>query len=688
MSNKFEDWDSVDLDENVEEEEMVDEVVLKAFENPSLEDLEQQYMNGNYSYANVQNNNSYYNEDEEDGVIENNEPETKDPRDLGWPDNSNVPEEPKKRFKIDKQFIPLIIIAVLCLLAIACVGIAAISRIPQKPEICVTHIDKNNDGYCDKCSISVKAPNLHYHVYSAATCDAPGLCSCGDIMGEPLGHEWLPATCSRQESCMRCNKVQGKYGEHKYANGSCEEVAECIYCGRKSYENYGHDWRRNTCDDYEVCSKCNKTGKGPTAHQYSNGFCIVCGMEDNSHQHVYDNACDPRCNVCSEVRNVPDHVYSNANDTTCNECGFTRDLSHVHEYTDACDATCNACGEKREAPHVFDDLYDFVCNNCGLNLEEHQHEFVRGECECGEIDPDYVAELDAKSAEMLALLAELMQNMPKNYAISNIQMNESMKSLGFMPEYYEVIVDGNNRLVKNNETNWQYILSLEDGVYTIITENGEVIDISLETNTPDMGLGDTGEMPEITGDDIYYDEERGVYVISSELLLYTLFANMDMEDEDTIYIAFLLSMLLSDAEHTLKVEQGLIPSITVTSTLQTGFEILNLNVKPSFTGVTANIILNLSPLFNGMDDMIITTNLTYTIIDNDNGKLSVTVSMPDENGTIDATYSSDVRINQDPIVITTQMQEAIDGINNDIDTIIQKKYPGYQFPELDDCDCD
>ena len=100
--------------------------------------------------------------------------------------------------------------------------------------------------------------------------------------------------------------------------------------------------------------------------------------------HVYDNACDTKCNSCGVQRTVPPHPYTGVVTTpatcaaegvmtyTCTVCGdrYTAAIPTVgHTYTDACDADCNGCGATRTPPHQYADPYDADCDLCGTTRE-------------------------------------------------------------------------------------------------------------------------------------------------------------------------------------------------------------------------------------------------------------------------------------------------------------------------------
>ncbi len=49
-----------------------------------------------------------------------------------------------------------------------------------------------------------ESSTTHTHVYSDATCEEPAICSCGDVQGSALGHNYVNGACSR------CDKTGGE----------------------------------------------------------------------------------------------------------------------------------------------------------------------------------------------------------------------------------------------------------------------------------------------------------------------------------------------------------------------------------------------------------------------------------------------------------------------------------------------
>ena len=102
-----------------------------------------------------------------------------------------------------------------------------------------------------------------------------------------------------------------------------------------------------------VCRYCGITIPAITAHQYTNTCDATCdcGFERGEVTHVYDNACDDKCNICNTPRVAVPHTYDNDCDRVCNACGVTRLPQHT--YDNPCDEECNVCSGKRTTEHQY-----------------------------------------------------------------------------------------------------------------------------------------------------------------------------------------------------------------------------------------------------------------------------------------------------------------------------------------------
>ena len=53
-------------------------------------------------------------------------------------------------------------------------------------------------------------------------------CLCREEAGEPLGHNWVDATCTESEMCSRCNETRGEVLGHDTRIGYCSKCKEYI----------------------------------------------------------------------------------------------------------------------------------------------------------------------------------------------------------------------------------------------------------------------------------------------------------------------------------------------------------------------------------------------------------------------------------------------------------------------------
>lgn len=95
----------------------------------------------------------------------------------------------------------------------------------------------------------------HEHVFAEATCNEPAICECGETIGEPLGHDYVAATCQNPETCTRCGDSRGDKIEHIYGPKLIGQASTCEMCGdtigepinltRTKY--IGGNWNSDVC---------------------------------------------------------------------------------------------------------------------------------------------------------------------------------------------------------------------------------------------------------------------------------------------------------------------------------------------------------------------------------------------------------------------------------------------------------
>ena len=251
-------------------------------------------------------------------------------------------------------------------------------------------MDKDENGpctvsYCYTTGEKVVAPGAHaesvvencYYQYpfSSEADNYVGTTRFNDELLLPDGETTLISALSTQEHPWVKNCRTGMPAlirDHVYEY-PC--TPECKVCGdtnrtNKAEHTFSYECD-NTCDVCNriivtrteehvayttcgtVCRYCGTTIPAKTAHQYSTACDATCdcGFERDEVPHVYDDACDTRCNICGTVRTAVPHTYDNDCDRVCNACGVTRPPQHT--YDNPCDEECNVCQEKRVTEHQY-----------------------------------------------------------------------------------------------------------------------------------------------------------------------------------------------------------------------------------------------------------------------------------------------------------------------------------------------
>ena len=262
------------------------------------------------------------------------------------------------------------------------------------------------------------------HVWSDATCSAPSTCvNCGVTTGDTLEHTSSgEATCTQPEVCTVCGEElstawhnmdetyvyatcteDGSYHGvcldcgyeesnviyaqgHSNWNMTCGDTGECMECGAEFTMVHDFTWSPATCTDPAYCGNCWQYIGEPLSHNYVNGVCTECYMEDPDYvacNHEYFYSCDKVCMLCYEITN-PDATHTivavDAKDATCTEngniaywycsdCGYawadealtqvTNRMSIIipaaHTYAYSCDKVCAVCYEltNEDAEHTI-----------------------------------------------------------------------------------------------------------------------------------------------------------------------------------------------------------------------------------------------------------------------------------------------------------------------------------------------
>lgn len=198
---------------------------------------------------------------------------------------------------------------------------------------------------------------------------------------QEAGHNWVETGAILEPTCETKGAIQyvctdcGGYGEyvldalgHKYDN-DCD--ADCNTCGaeREAEHKVSKVWTKNGTYHWHACSACGekfdeaKHYPGPAATEEKPQVCLVClyeMMPIKGHTHEYADKLTSDatghwypCDGCEDKKDFKEHVYDDLCDPDCNECGYTSETAHSYgeEYlTDEEEhwQVCTLCGEESE----------------------------------------------------------------------------------------------------------------------------------------------------------------------------------------------------------------------------------------------------------------------------------------------------------------------------------------------------
>lgn len=182
--------------------------------------------------------------------------------------------------------------------------------------------------------------------------------------------DWETNEEKHWKTCECGVKVQED--EHKYEDGKCvcgKEEPEC------KHENVG-EWEHDDTKHWKTCECGAKVSEGE--HEYTDGKC-ECGMEE------------PEC----KHENLSDWKSDDEKHWKECECGV-KVQEGAHSYTDG---KCE-CGKeepkdpvKPECDHTkvgdwkYDDAKHWKECECGVKVQEGEHKYTDGKCECGKVEP-------------------------------------------------------------------------------------------------------------------------------------------------------------------------------------------------------------------------------------------------------------------------------------------------------------
>lgn len=215
----------------------------------------------------------------------------------------------------------------------------------------------------------------HTHSYAPATCTEPAKCSCGATSGNPLGHQWISATCKAPKTCNRCKITEGTADPNAHVDTNKD--GKCDLCGTTICV---HEWSpaNASCTQTQTCTKCHAV-RAARSHDFEAATCTdpkkckVCGTkEGNALGHTPDSS-----NVCTRCKiRLVAHDY---NDTKvhktcpyCKKCLNALCVAYI-----GCDGTASGCNGSStgKVPHGPTHTTS-ICSKCGSCFMADCEEYI------------------------------------------------------------------------------------------------------------------------------------------------------------------------------------------------------------------------------------------------------------------------------------------------------------------------
>ena len=259
------------------------------------------------------------------------------------------------------------------------------------------------DSYTDRYTLYYPGECAAYgHAWVEATCTEVKYCPvCGTAEGEALGHDYQDVV------------IEPTCEESGYTNRVCSRCNDTIYVDG-SYQNpLGHEWVEATCTEGSHCTRCGESGGTPARghSEYSYTEPATCtepgytfhGCYRCDYTYLTDevpalghtpgsgpNCYGPQiCEVCKiELQPALGHDWADATCTapkTCSRCGLTEGAALDHNYQ--AEVTAPTCTEEGYTT--------YTCSRCSDSYVADKqpaqgHHYENGACTvCG---VDYVSE--------------------------------------------------------------------------------------------------------------------------------------------------------------------------------------------------------------------------------------------------------------------------------------------------------
>lgn len=211
--------------------------------------------------------------------------------------------------------------------------------------------------------------------------------NCGEKM-DAAPHEWKEGNDSSYHwrICSVCD-AEGYYGEHTWENGVCMECGyacthegedgncTCRICGKLINEDdHMFIHKSNRVEHWEECLDCGYR-TNIELHTWGTGdkegICTVCNRYCR-----HDGATSGTCELCGKFLGCEIHDFSPEYESSyfghwhvCKNCDAVDGEPVSHDWSNK-DGICAVCGYVCNSEHELG-----VCQECGLYLGEHIHEF-------------------------------------------------------------------------------------------------------------------------------------------------------------------------------------------------------------------------------------------------------------------------------------------------------------------------
>lgn len=240
-------------------------------------------------------------------------------------------------------------------------------------KITATVCGKSGTVLFTETDAALEGTHTHDFTYSPATCTSPAKCSCGATSGNPLGHQWISATCKAPKTCNRCKIKEGTADPNAHVDTNKD--GKCDLCGTTICV---HEWSpaNASCTQTQTCTKCHAV-RAARSHDFEAATCTdpkkckVCGTKEGNalgHTPNSSNICT-RCN-----KQLVAHNYNDTNvHKTCPYC--KKCLNALCVAYIGCDGTASGCNGSSTGKVAHTGAHT-LCSKCGNCLVADCEQYI------------------------------------------------------------------------------------------------------------------------------------------------------------------------------------------------------------------------------------------------------------------------------------------------------------------------